>query len=409
MPTSTALRDHIPIACALMCALLSPSVFGQGRYDDALLSVKRLFASNEVAALSEPYVGIATSKGITPGLFPIKSTGVSTEPVRQAAEKLLATLTRAQVFKTLFAVDDVEWRKWSNVDNGIYVRQGISLEEMTAPQREAAFGLMRESLSAKGVQLSLDIMKTDQTLREINNDALRYGEQQYFFTVMGRPSAEEPWGWQLEGHHLVVNFFVLGDQVVMTPLFLGGEPVVTETGKYAGNTILQDEQNQGLALLQSFTEDQRKKAVLGYEKSADFLQAQAGRDNLVLDYAGIPAASLTADQKLKLLELIDTFVGNLREEHARIRMDQVHLHLAETYFAWIGRSDADAVFYYRIHSPVILIEFDHQNPVGTRRLLPAARPTRQHIHTIVRTPNGNDYGKDLLRQHLELHPHPLPF
>ena len=127
-----------------------------------------------MAALSEPYVGIATSKGITPGLFPIKSTGVSTEPVRQAAEKLLATLTRAQVFKTLFAVDDVEWRKWSNVDNGIYVRQGISLEEMTAPQREAAFGLMRESLSAKGVQLSLDIMKPDQTLREINNDPLEW-------------------------------------------------------------------------------------------------------------------------------------------------------------------------------------------------------------------------------------------
>jgi hypothetical protein len=24
---------------------------------------------------------------------------------------------------------------------------------------------------------------------------------------------------------------------------------------------------------------------------------------------------------------------------------------------------------------------------------------RTHIHTVVRTPNGNDYGKDLLRQH----------
>ncbi len=63
------------------------------------------------------------------------------------------------------------------MDNGIYVRQGISLEEMTSAQRDAAFDLMRESLSAKGLQLSLDIMKTDQTLREINNDELRYGEQ----------------------------------------------------------------------------------------------------------------------------------------------------------------------------------------------------------------------------------------
>jgi hypothetical protein len=27
--------------------------------------------------------------------------------------------------------------------------------------------------------------------------------------------------------------------------------------------------------------------------------------------------------------------------------------------------------------------------------------TRDHVHTVVRTPNGNDYGADLLRQHHE--------
>ncbi len=30
-------------------------------------------------------------------------------------------------------------------------------------------------------------------------------------------------------------------------------------------------------------------------------------------------------------------------------------------------------------------------------------PVKWHVHTVVRTPNGNDYGKDLLRQHLEAH------
>ena len=57
--------------------------------------------------------------------------------------------------------------------------------------------------------------------------------------------------------------------------------------------------------------------------------------------------------------------------------------------------DQDSVFYYRIHSPVILIEFDHQRGVA----LDNDQPSRNHIHTVVRTPNGNDYGKDLLRQH----------
>ena len=57
--------------------------------------------------------------------------------------------------------------------------------------------------------------------------------------------------------------------------------------------------------------------------------------------------------------------------------------------------DEYSPFYYRVHSPVILIEFDHQRGIA----LDNDEPSRQHIHTVVRTPNGNDYGIDLLRQH----------
>jgi hypothetical protein len=32
-----------------------------------------------------------------------------------------------------------------------------------------------------------------------------YGEHKYWVTVMGEPSMTEPWGWQLDGHHLVIN------------------------------------------------------------------------------------------------------------------------------------------------------------------------------------------------------------
>ena len=78
--------------------------------------------------------------------------------------------------------------------------------------------------------------------------------------------------------------------------------------------------------------------------------------------------------------------------------EEVEAHLDSTYFAWIGGTGPDSVFYYRIQSPVILIEFDHQGPVA----LPGPKvPSRRHVHSVVRTPNGNDYGKDLLRQHYE--------
>jgi hypothetical protein len=92
----------------------------------------------------------------------------------------------------------------------------------------------------------------------------------------------------------------------------------------------------------------------------------------------------------------------MKDGHAKVKMSEVDAHLADTRFAWIGGTEPDSVFYYRIQSPVILIEFDHQRGIALER---TGKPTRKHIHTVVRTPNGNDYGKDLLRQHYEKHPH----
>jgi hypothetical protein len=249
-------------------------------------------------------------------------------------------------------------------------------------------------------------MRLNHTLGELNNDNfLEYGEWLYWITVMGEPSATEPWGFQLEGHHLIVNYFVLGDQVVMTPLFVGSEPVTAESGKYKGVSILQEEQEQGLAMLAALDESQRRAAILEVSKTGNNNLTEAFRDNVVLDYAGVPARTFTASQKQALLVLIGLFVSNMNEGHARVRMSEVEAHLDSTYFAWIGGTGKDAVFYFRVHSPVILIEFDHQRPANLRHLYGNA-PVRQHIHAVVRTPNGNDYGKDLLKQHYTRHPHP---
>lgn len=348
----------------------------------------------------DPYVGIHASSGLQRGLYRIESTGVSTEPVRLAAEKFLAALSAEQRAKTTFAVDDDEWRKWMN--QHFYVRQGVGFDEMDEAQREAAFGLMRASLSADGLKLSRDIMNLNRTLGELNdNNFAEYNEWLYWITVMGKPSADQPWGWQVDGHHLIINYFVLGDQVVMTPLFVGSEPVIAESGKYKGTVIMQREQNQGLALIRSLTPEQRTRAVIKTSKDGNNNLGEAFSDNIVLDYAGIPAAELSAEARKRLLDLIGLYVHNMRESHARVRMVEVEAHLNETHFAWIGATDEDAIFYYRIHSPVILIEFDHQRPVGIRHLVEGRAPIRQHIHAVVRTPNGNDYGKDLLRQHYE--------
>ncbi|MEY2854551.1 MAG: hypothetical protein RL030_1683 [Pseudomonadota bacterium] len=363
----------------------------------------RLSIAAQNAGLSEPFKGVTADGRIEQGLFSIHSTGVSTESVRKTAATFLASLQPEQRARTTYAIDDDEWRKWMN--QSFYVRQGVSFLEMSPAQREAALALMRAGLSAKGLQLSRDIMHLNQTLAELTDNTDEYGEYLYNVTVMGTPSATQPWGWQLDGHHLVINYFVLGDQVVMTPFFTGSEPIHATSGQYQGTSILQEEQAAGLEMINALDESQRGKAVLSFSKTGDNNLTEAWRDNVVLAWSGVRATELSAPQRARLLDLVALYVDNMGSGHARVKMDEVRANLDRTWFSWIGKPEPGSAFYYRIHSPVLLIEFDHQRPVARRHLEDPAVPTLEHIHTIVRTPNGNDYGKDLLRQHYALQPH----
>lgn len=363
---------------------------------------RKLSIEKENEGLAEVYKGITNDGNVQEDLFELHSTGVSTDPIRKAAIGFLNSLDDSQQRKIKFSIDDDEWRKWMNQD--FYVRQGVGFVEMSEKQRLAAFELMSASLSAKGFKLSRDIMKLNYTLAEITDNFQRYGEWQYWISFMGEPSETEPWGWQLDGHHLIINYFVLGDQVVMTPMFVGSEPVIAETGKYKGVSILQDEQDTGLKMLRSLNDKQKNKAVIQVSNNGGNTMTDAFEDNAVLDYTGVKASSFSEKQKDQLRLLIKLYVDNMDDGHAKVKMDEVEKYIDDTWFAWIGGNDDNSVYYYRIHSPVILIEFDHTKPRGTRKLY-GSDVHRQHIHSVVRTPNGNDYGKDLLRQHYMEHPH----
>jgi hypothetical protein len=394
-------------AVLLTSMIVQPHVMSQAPESHAQRAerFRRMSVDAEAKGLAEPFKGLTANGRIEPGLFAIRSTGVSTEPVRKSAAAMLAALTKEQRDETVFAVDDVEWRKWMNQD--YYVRHGVSFLDMTDAQREAAIGLMRASLSARGLKQTRDIMRLNHTLGELNdNDFDRYGEWRYHLTVMGKPSPTEPWGWQLDGHHAIVNYFVLGDQVVMSPVFAGSEPVTAAAGKFKGTSVLQDEQNKGLALIKALDESHRAKAIVKVSKTGNDNLTEAWKDNVVLDYAGVRASELPDAQQKQLVDLAALYVDNIDDGHARVKMDEVRRHMDRTWFAWIGSTEPGGVFYYRIHSPVILIEFDHQVPANLKQYAkdPNA-PNHEHIHTVVRTPNGNDYGKDLLRLHYLQHPH----
>ena len=166
-----------------------------------LEQLRKMSIDAEVPGLADPFRGITANGRVEPGLFSIRSTGVSTGAVRTAASAFLAALSPALRAKTAKPVDDPEWRKWMN--QSFYIRDGAGFLEMTPAQREAAFALMRASLSARGLTQTRDIMRLNETLAELNdNNFDELGEWQYFITVMGTPSATEPWGWQIGRAHV---------------------------------------------------------------------------------------------------------------------------------------------------------------------------------------------------------------
>jgi hypothetical protein len=379
MPRGLRLRQRLAVSARARPAELPPNL--------------QTYADNGEALIAEPFRGITADGRVVPRLFPIQTTGVSARPVQEAAEAFLASLGPEQRARALFSPDSDAWRRWSNI-HPFVMRHGVSLDEMGLAQRERALALLHQSLSAGGFQTARDVMRLNEFVRTITGSDAEYGEWLYWVSVMGTPSPDEPWGWQIDGHHLVVNCFVLGDQIVMTPMFMGSEPVAAEEGPYAGTRVFRTEEQQGLDLVRALTPEQRRRAILATELPAEVFTA-AFRDNFELRYEGIRYGDLSSAQQRLLLDLLDTYVGRIRPGHAGVRLAEVRRHLADTCWAWMGGIDEDSAFYYRVHSPVVLIEFDHQRGI----VFGNDGPSRHHIHTVVRTPNGNDYGRDLLRQH----------
>jgi hypothetical protein len=344
-------------------------------------------------AAAEPFRGVATSDGLRPGLFPLRDTGLDVTAARGAAEGYLAALSPRELADGRLPMDDVTWRHWANGAR-YFLRHGLCLENLDEDRRRLALGIVRACLSDAGFAQVLDLMHLNLTIGELRGEEDLLNEWLYWFSVYGEPERGRPWGWQLDGHHVNVNCVVVGDRMVLTPTFLGAEPVVAESGKYAGTRAFRREEAVGEELFASLTGRQRGTATIADTLPPD-LFVGAFRDNFELNYEGLPFGELTPGQRAIAGDMLGLYVDRVGDGHARVRMDEVLAHEPETYFAWIGTPGG--VFYYRVHSPVILIEFEHQAGV----MFDNDVPSRRHIHTVVRTPNGNDYGVDLLRQHHE--------
>jgi hypothetical protein len=378
--------------------LPSPAFRPPERYSEFI----QRMAAHAKEALREEFCGITADGTVRPGLFPVRKTGVSLQPILRAARDFLATLDARQRSEVSFDIESDAWRSWSNV-HPFLMRHGLGLHELAPAQREAALALMSSALSASGFETARNVMKLNEHACELTGLTDEYGEWYYWLSIFGTPSDSEPWGWQLDGHHLIVNCFILGDQLVLTPQFMGSEPVFAESGKYAGTHVFRAEESVGLAMMRGLTPEQQAKAIIGTSLPAELLTA-AFYDNVRMPYQGIRYDELAGEQQGVLRDLFRVYLDRIRPGHAEIRLNEAFDHLRDTHFSWIGAHDDHGPFYYRIYNPVVLIEFDHQPGI----VYANNEHSRDHIHTVVRTPNGNDYGRDLLRQHYARHDHSRP-
>ncbi|MDH3683738.1 MAG: DUF3500 domain-containing protein, partial [Acidimicrobiia bacterium] len=264
-----------------------------------------------------------------------------------------------------------------------------------------------------GYRQARDIMRLNGLLVELTGRADDFGEWPYFFSFFGLPSADEPWAWQIDGHHLNLNCFVAGDRMVLTPSFMGSEPCRVAEGTLAGTQVMVDEERVGLELIRALDDGQLTTAVLRQSIHPDDLPldlqhpidgrmvAGAFKDDAVIGYEGIRGDGLSEPQRALLERVVAAYVGWSRDDQARIKMSEASALLDETHFAWMGGRGDDDPFYYRVHSPLLLIEFDHHPGIVWDNTM----PSRNHIHSVMRTPNGGDYGTDVLAEHYERYDH----
>ena len=308
---------------------------------------------------------------------------ISTKPsivaLATAMKSFRTSLSDELLADASFPLGHKESYSWTNVPPGRGEdRGGIRFGELSINQLTRFYEVLSVFLSDNGyTKVSLITKDTEKHLSDISPSF--WASNPYHIALFGNPETDGSWGFQLDGHHLALNFLVHGDAVSIVPALIGTAPATID-----GTVVLENERDNAFALLNSLDENQRKKAI---QKGRRGLRVGAGRSTdpfLNHDYSefvgvGLKASEMNDTQKEHLRNLIKTYVYNLETEFADVWMAAIDAGIDNTYFVWIGGTTTSDPIYYRVFNPDIWIEFNNESGLD-------------HIHTIIRSPNGNDYG-----------------
>ncbi|KAJ5888543.1 hypothetical protein N7495_008584 [Penicillium taxi] len=355
--------------------------------------------------VQEPFKGVTSDGNVRRDLFKLQDEDVPIEEIVYATQTLLSLLDSKQKDAICYHIDSPEWRTWSNPEF-LLSPKGIRLDEVNSKVRDEVMNIIKTTLSPEGYEKAVSAMRINHFLGELVKSSRVMNEFSYNFVLFGKPSATRPWGWSFYGHHLCMNIFLYKGQIIASPWFTGAEPNEIDSGPWAGTRIMQVEEKLGLELMQSLSSELQSQARVyaqmhdptmppgRWNKDDQRHLCGAYRDNRKVPYEGILASNFDEEQKRLMYSILEQYLLYLPAKSRAMKIEQIRLWEGETFFCWIGGYGDEDPFYYRIQSPVILVEFDHHSGV----FLNNEESKKFHIHTLLRTPNAGDYGQALKAQ-----------
>lgn len=310
---------------------------------------------------------------------------IGVEPLIEAARAFLDSLDEAQRKTAQLPFNTPDREDWHYFPKQ---RKGLAWADMKGKQEALSWAIFHVALSNSGVTKAEGIVDAERILWERSNRSDRRDPKKYNVTIFGEPAPGASWGASLEGHHLSINLTVIdGKKVAVTPSFFGSNPDHINEGEHAGFHPLKGEAEEALKLFQMLDPTQRSKAVIG--KMPREIITRAERQVEPLPIEGLPAREMSESQRDQLRRLLAEYIDRYRAHYAHDDWAKIDAAGIEAvYFVWSGDGKLGKPMYYRLQGPTFLMEYANVQTSGN------------HSHTVWRD-FENDFGRDLLREHLD--------
>ena len=212
--------------------------------------------------------------------------------MRAVVGGLVEGLDSEQRRRVVFPFDGDMHKRWTYLPGQ---RPGLRLGDLSDEQLEPALDLLQLVHSVRGwsdtqLVIRIEAVRRELSLQQAGRSGIDpYRDLPYWLVVLGDPASTDPWAWRINGHHLLAQATVVGDQVSGVPHFFGAEPATVLEGPHAGLRALPREEDLARELMLALQEDQRRTARIADEAPADI----ASRSTRWLRYRSSRAASRT--------------------------------------------------------------------------------------------------------------------